>query len=187
MSASIEFFDETADVGSQIINRLAKSGATSDVKEYLQLVARIYEVLAQIHDTVAEATINAGFATSMNEAERSLRGIQAGGLKNALQTQNLCQELRRLGGTIRPLEGTAQLSGGEKKVWDEFLDSLEGGESQTAQLYDAKLYEVTCLPSTVPSLDSLKENLEAITVQLVNQKARFDLLAKKAGALCSRL
>lgn len=187
MNTSIEFFDETANVGAQIIKRLAKSGATSDVKEYLELVTRIYEVLAQIHDTVAEATINASFATSMNEAEQKLRSIEAGGLKNSLQTQNLCDELRRLGQHIRPLEETAQLSNDEKKVWDEFLDSLEGGESQTAQLYDAKLYEVTCLPSTEPSLDSLKNSLDVISAQLVTQKARFDLLAKKAAALRSKL
>jgi hypothetical protein len=187
MSTSIAFFDQTADVGSQIINRLAKSGATSDVKEYLNLVGRIYEVLAQIHDMVAEATISASFAASMGEAKKSLESIESGGLKNALKTQNLCDELRRLGQGIRPFKETTQLSADDKKVWEEFLDSLEGGEAQTAQLYDMKLYEVKYLPSSEPSLDSLKEKLDAISGQLVTQKARFDLLAKKAAALRSTL
>ena len=187
MKSSIEFFDEAAGVGSRIIQNLGNSPATPEVKKYLDLVARVYQVLVQIHDDVVEATIYASLAATIEEAKQALQGIQQSVLKDTLKAQDLCAKLRKLGHDLHPLTQAAKLSADDQSIWKEFCQNLEQGESQTARLYDEKLYDLHVLPGNEPSLNALKKKVEDISAQLVTQKARFDFLARMAAAMHNRL
>src|SRR5262249_19767774 len=96
-------------------------------------------------------------------------------------------KLRQLGTQIRPLMQQVQAADDQKQIWEEFCMRLEFGEVTTAQLYDEKLSELRNLPYRGASLDTVQTAANEIARLLSNQKARFDLLAKKARATLKAL
>jgi prefoldin subunit 5 len=185
---NLGFFDEAATVGAGILEILGGSTATPAIKRYLEIVGRIYQIMSQIHDSLAEVAIDVSLSTSMDEASQSLTRLTQMELKKALKAQDLCDELEQLGRELRPLlQKTDKLSEREKSTWNVLCRDLEGREEEVANLYDENLYDLRMLPSTESSLESLKVKVENIATQLTTQKARFDLLAKKARAIRERL
>ena len=186
-SSSLTYFDQVSATGARILESLGGSPAGSDVDDYLELVGKIYEVLAQIHDGLIDVTIDVSQAQTMEEARQVLAQVEQLGLKEALKAQDLCDELQRLGQQLRGLPYDHYgLTTSEKATWYELFEKLEQREAGTSRLYDEKLYELRTLPHTDPALPSLKAKVEEISNLLVIQKAQFERLAKLAKAIRAR-
>jgi hypothetical protein len=188
---SIGFYDEVARVGSEILEMLAGSSAADrakdDVSTYLDLVAQIYNLLTQVHDQVATVAVRVTVATTLAEARQDLQGIGHTGLEDTFRAMDWCDQFEKLGKDLRPLREDPGLSPNDQKIWDEFCETLEQREGEVAMLYDHKLYDLRRLASDDLSLETLKQEVDQILEQLVTQKARFDLLAKRAKAMRAQI
>lgn len=187
MNQSIGFFDEAARVGSQILEVLGGKPAADPIRNYLERVQEIYDLLVKIHDEVANVAVKASLAADMDEARAALTEIEHSSLEDTFRARDWCDELERLGHALRPLGQDAGLSGEDLQIWDEFCVRLENREGEVALLYYEKLYDFRMLAYNENSFDALREKVEDISNQLVTQKAKFDLLAKKASAMRQRL
>ncbi len=185
MNGSITFFDRASQVGSLILEAVGGGAKlkAKDVKRYLKLVSRIYNLLIKIHNEIIDITIEAGLAKNLETAKKILKQIDQGSLKSTFQAKNWCDTLEELGRALHPIDQDVSLSGDDQKVWDEFCSSLEQREDEVAWLYVNKLTDLNTLAYNATSLEELTKQVNTICEQLVVQKAQFDHLAKKARAM----
>jgi len=187
MSEPINFFNEIARVGTTILETLGGKPATTVTEKYLKNVTQIYNLLSKIHDNIADVAFKVSFAANMDEARETLKEIQSDSLENTFRTLGWCEKLGKLGKKLLPLIEDVDLSEDDQKIWKEFCSTIELREVETARLYDKKLYDFRMLAHRDISLKALIEKANDISEQLVIQKARFDLLAKKAETMLKRL
>jgi hypothetical protein len=181
MNGSIVFFDRSADVGARILDYLAGEPAGVNVNDYLQLVAEIYETFSQIHESISDVTIEVALAQELQTAQNSLARLRQMGLKDSLKAQQLCDQLEELGREIQAtLLNLPHLDGESLAVLQELSIKLAEREMGAALLYDEALYDLHNLTYAETNLSFLKTEVDAISQQLVLQKARFDFLARKA-------
>jgi hypothetical protein len=184
--SSLAFFDELARPGDQIFAFLEGNQRGGDRAAYLHLVADIYRTLARIHDHVTEVVVAVGEARSVEEAAAILQLLDADVLRGQLKTQELCDELERLGIQLRNALPLADPGGSGTQVLRQLSEELEGRERRTAEMYAVRLWDLRNLAfpgsSSGASLEEIKRKANQISEELVLQKARFDLLAKRAEA-----
>lgn len=181
MNGSIGFFDRSADVGARILDYLAGEPPGINVKDYLQLVAEIYETFSQIHEGISDVTIEVALAQELPAAKSSLARLRQMGLRDSMKAQQLCDQLEELGHEIQTtLLNLPHLDGETAAVLQELSIKLAEREMGAARLYDEALYDLHNLTYAETDLFLLKSNVNTISQQLVFQKARFDFLARKA-------
>lgn len=189
--SNLTFFDELARPGDQIFEFLEGNQSGRDRATYLKLVADIYQTLAKIHDHVMDIVVAVGEATSVPEAATILQRLDGDSLRGQLKTQELCDELERLGIQLRDALPPTVPGGSGMQALRQLSEELEGRERRTAEMYADSLWDLRNLafpgsPSG-SSLDEIKAKADQISEELVLQKARFDLLAKRAEEKSRRL
>jgi|GEM_PF-6214872 len=156
--SSLAFFDELARPGDQIFEFLEGNQRGRDRAAYLKLVADIYQTLAKIHDHVTVVVVAVEEATSEQEAAAILQLLDADSIRGQLKTQELCDELERLGTQLRDALLPAAPAGSGTQVLWQLSAELEGRERKTAEMYAVRLWDLRNLAfSGSPSGTSLDE------------------------------
>lgn len=187
MDTSIRFFDEAARVGAVILQTLGPSTDTQKVITYLEKIEDIYLLMMKIHDEIVDVIIQANYTKNIAGIKKVLKGIEYGALEHTFRANKWCDELQELGIALRPLGYDAHLVGADREIWEEFCTTLERREGEVADLYDKKLWDLRQLPYRMKDVELLKQMLDVTATELVAQKAKFDLLARKAKTMRTRL
>jgi hypothetical protein len=187
MDTSIGFFDKVGRVGAIILETLGPSVNNYMVIAYLDKVEDIYNLLMKIHDEVVEVVIKTDYAKTVDDIKTTLQEVGHDSLKDTFKANKWCDQLQELGIALRPLSIDANLLGSDREIWDEFCTALEQREDEVAKLYYEELLDLRDLPNKVTDVVLLKQMLNNIATQLVTQKAKFDLLAKRARSMRNHL
>lgn len=177
----VSFFEKVADVGDEILGEL---GDRDDAAPFLRRTRDVYLLLIEIHDSIVNATVEAGTAASLDDARRVLRSLHHDALESVFRARRWCDELESLGEDLVQLPSGAAIA--DLDTWQEFTSALQEREGEVAWLYEDAMYDVLGHAENVTSLDELKTFIEGVSSELVVQKAKFDLLAKRAAALARR-
>lgn len=183
MPSSLGYFDDIARIGDAILGSIAGPRRNPASAPYLHVLGEVYDTLAHLHGLVLDVAARVGASPTHEEAARALQSLHGGALRAVLKSQEMCDELGRLGSR---LQSEQSLSPEDQAAWDELRSQLENREAGTAMLYDEKLRELRDAPAHVPELDALKRMVKQAADQLVVQKARFEWLATRARAELSR-
>jgi len=183
MADSIRFFDDAAQVGETILTALNEGPANEQAASYFERAGKIYHLMVDVHDEVANLTVRVSLARDLDEAKHALSRLDNERLTDVFRVRNWCDEFEWLGEALLPLADEINLSDEDRAIWHEFCQSLSQREGEVAYLYEVKLYELRRLKDSKRGLESLKRAVDRISNKLVTQKARFDLLAKKAEAM----
>jgi hypothetical protein len=177
----ISFFDEVAAVGSDVLNSL---GGRDDVAPFLRRTRDVYLLLVDIHDDIVNATVEVSTATSLDEGQRVLNSLHHDALESVFRARRWCDELEALGHDLHVLPVGVDLD--ENDTWAQFTLALQEREGQVAQLYEDAMYDVLSRARNATSLDELQNYIDSVSNDLVVQKAKFDLLAKRAAAIARK-
>jgi hypothetical protein len=182
--SSLSYFDSVASVGSKILEAIGGSATGSTYRQYLALVEELYTLFSTIHDNLIDVTIEVHLAGTDAQALEALSRVQRMGLRDMMKTQEMCDDLMRVGQELRamPFENYG-FTEEETKDLKELLYNLERAESGTSHLYDRHLYDLRVLAETGTSLELVKGEVGIISNILSVQKAKFDHLAKLARAM----
>lgn len=185
MGNSILFFEEAARVGETILVALdeGEGPANKKVASYFENAGKIYHLMANVHDEVSNLTVRVSLARDLAEAQHALSRLDNERLADVFRARDWCDEFERLGQELLPLADELNLAESDRAIWEEFCHSLSLREGEVAYLYEDKLYELRRLKNSKRSLESLKQEVDRISNKLVTQKAKFDLLAKKAEVM----
>ena len=183
MSDSIRFFEEAARVGEVILVTLAGSQSSKKVANYFDSSSKIYHLMSEVHDEVTNLAVQVSLARDLDEAKLALSRLDNEKLTDIFRARDWCDQFERLGQELLPLGDELKLPEADRAIWGEFCNSLSLREGEVAYLYEDKLYELRRLSDSRRSLESLKQVVDRITNRLVTQKAKFDLLAKKAETM----
>jgi hypothetical protein len=177
----VGFFDEVATVGDEILSELR---GRDDATMYLLRARDVYQLMVVIHDDLVNATVEVSTATTLEEARHVLHSLHHDALASVFRARRWCDELEALGHDLRVLPpGTAVDDAG---TWDQFTSTLQQREGEVAWLYENAMYEVISRAEVEVSLEDLQSYIDAVCHDLVTQKAKFDLLAKRAAAIARK-
>lgn len=187
-ATSLAMFDELIASFDRVEAALLGPAPAAPNVRYLATLARVCEILSQIHDGVIDVTVEIAVSDDLAGARAKLELLNQHSLKQTLHAQQLCDELGRLGSELTPiLRAEAALPAQDLAAWTALAQQLEGHEEEVAQLYDESLYDLRLLPETVGSLSELQAKVNAVAETLALQKAQFDLLAKRVKAFETKL
>lgn len=177
----VSFFDEVAAVGSELLDEL---GGRDDVPEFLRRARDVYQLLAAIHDDVVNAAIEVSTARTLDEARHVLRALHHDALESVFRARRWCDEMETLGQDLRQLPSGVTLD--RQDTWTQFTETLQQREGEVAWLYEEAMYRVLSRAESATSLEELQRYMSSVSDDLVLQKAKFDLLAKRAAAIARR-
>ena len=187
MPNEIRFFDEAARVGEEIFAALSHEASSGKIRSYFELSEKIYNLMVDVHDEVANLTVRVSLTSDLDEARHALSRLDHDRLADVFRVHDWCDEFEWLGNELAPLADELGLSQEDRDIWEEFCHSLSEREGEVAELYNSKLYDLRRLSEPQHSLDFIKDTVDHISETLVTQKAKFDLLAKKARAMRHRM
>lgn len=179
--SELGFFDEVADTGNEILTALRGQDKNAT---FLRRTRDVYELLASIHDDLLDAAVEVGVTDSLEEGKRVLKSLHHDALESVFRARRWCDELEALGRDLSQLPGNVVIADGD--TWLDFTSRLQQREGEVARMYEEAMWGVTSRAESAQSLDELKQYMDSIGTDLVAQKARFDLLAKRAAALARR-
>lgn len=180
----IGFFEQVAAIGDDILNSIAGRPTGYEDVGYLYAMAQVYDLLARIHDTVISVTVDVSVASSLGEAQRVMDRIQRMGIKDVLAAEDMCDQLEIVGRRLGRLPADRLgINPADRPAWDELVAQLQQREAETARLYDAHLFDLRQLAWSEADLRQLKAKVAQISTELGLQKARFELLSKRAHAM----
>jgi hypothetical protein len=187
-TTSLDFYTTLVKTGDNVLTALTGAPQAGPSRHYLDVLARICEILAQIHEQIIDAMVNIGGTDDLDDARGQLAQINQQGLRQSFKAQELCDELGQLGRELLPvLESDLGVSRDDVYAWEVLSQHLEGREEEVAQLYDESLYELRILAQTAQTVDDVQNKVGQIAGTLAIQKAQFDLLSKKAKVAGDRL
>lgn len=190
MSRALRFFDIIKDVGEDILTSLGSSAKEEDIRtrEYLELISQIYELLSKAHDNILNAIMDLSLATNKEEVDSSINALSTMGIKDALKSQELCNQLWEAGNDIRrKLLTYEKLDEAQISYLKQLSEGLERAEWGTAYLYEDIYRELSDIVDSETSIESIKYVAENILSNMVDQKGKFDYLQKKAQSMLKRI
>ena len=190
MSRALRFFDIIKDVGEDILTSLGSSAKEEDIRtrEYLELISQIYELLSKAHDNILNAIMDLSLASNKEEVDSSINALSTMGIKDALKSQELCNQLREAGDDIRrKLLTYEKLDEAQISYLKQLSEGLERAEWGTAFLYEDIYRELSDIVDSETSIESIKYVAENILSNMVDQKGKFDYLQKKAQSMLKRI
>ena len=190
MSRALRFFDIIKDVGEDILTSLGSSAKEEDIRtrEYLELISQIYELLSKAHDNILNAIMDLSLASNKEEVDSSINALSTMGIKDALKSQELCNQLREAGNDIRrKLLTYEKLDEAQISYLKQLSEGLERAEWGTAFLYEDIYRELSDIVDSETSIESIKYVAENILSNMVDQKGKFDYLQKKAQSMLKRI
>ncbi len=182
----VGFFDEVAAVGNEILDVVGGSTGASDpaTTTFLLRIRDVYLQLIAIHDDIANATVDVGEAESLDDAKHILKSLHHDALESVFRARRWCDELEALGHDLQRIPANIAIT--DRSTWDDFTNRLRQREGEVAWLYEEAMYNVISRAESATSLDELQSYVRGVSDELITQKARFDLLAKRAAALARR-
>jgi hypothetical protein len=177
----ISFLDEVAAVGREILTSL---GGRADVSPFLRRTRDVYQLLIDIHDDIITTTVEVGTAKTLGEGKRVARSLHHDALESVFRARRWCDELQALGDDLNVLPAGVQID--DIDTWEKFTVTLKQREGDVARLYEEALWEVISRAEQATSLAELKSYIDSVSDELVMQKAKFDLLARRAAALARK-
>ncbi len=111
--SAISFFEEVATVGGEILSSL---GGRDDAAPFLRRTRDVYRLLIEIHDDIANATVEVGTARTLGDARRVLRSLHHDALESVFRARRWCDELEALGEDLRVLPPSVNIGG--TAVWE---------------------------------------------------------------------
>ena len=177
----IGFCDEVAAVGSEVLDALSQR---PDTAPYLRRTRDVYQLLVEIHDDILNATVEVCTVPTLAEGQRVLRSLHHEALESVFRARRWCDELEALGEDLRFLPAGVTIDGVD--AWRRFTSALQEREGEVAWLYEEALYNMISRAETARTIEDLKDYMYKVSDELVAQKAKFDLLAKRAAAVARR-
>lgn len=179
--SEVSFFDEVAAVGSEVLDAL---GGRPDAPPFLRRARDVYQLLVEIHDDILNATVEVSTVRTLDEGRHVLHALHHDALESVFRARRWCDELEALGRDLHTLPPGVNID--DVGTWDRFTTTLQQREGEVAWLYEEALYNVISRAESAATLDELKNFMYAVSDELVTQKAKFDLLAKRAAAIARR-
>jgi hypothetical protein len=139
-----------------------------------------------MHSLVSTVVIEASIADDITDMRHVLQKLNNESLAQVFNLRRWCDDLQRLGRTLRPLGDEAIEAKPDQQLWFDFCTTFEQRENEVALLYDAALYELRWLADSSGSLENARKRIAEISEQLITQRARFELLAEKSAAIRRR-
>lgn len=179
--SEVSFFDEVAAVGSEVLSAL---GGRDDVAPFVRRTRDVYQLLVEIHDDLMNATVEVATARTLDDGQHVLRSLHHDALESVFRARRWCDELEALGHDLGELPAGVHV--GDIGTWEQFTTTLQQREGEVARLYEEAMYSVISRAEAATSLEELQTYMESVSSELVLQKAKFDLLAKRAAAIARR-
>lgn len=175
------YFDTIAAAGELVLD---SAGGISANVQTLKSLSEMYTLLGDIHNEIVTKMIRASVAKNEQEFDNVLYFVSsANALEGTIRFNKWCNSLQQVGNALEPLGLDHLLPNEQKQDWIILIHELKNRERAVSTLYEKNLFDLKALAHDHSiGFSERKKRAKDIYLELGKQKAKFDILAKKAEA-----